>query len=127
MLEQPVEGKAEILKTFKYCHEWGELSPRITSIFASGPFAAAEFVVAGRVRQPLDGYPPSVVGAHFEFAEADIFEFNGDGLVKRHVDLRRCGRLRPPDAGFPRIAPAEGLCSTRAPAENPMKRSREGA
>jgi len=83
MLPQPVEGKAEILKTFKYCHEWGELSPRITNIFASGPFAAAEFIVAGRVRQPLDGYPPSVVGAQFEFAEADTFEFNADGLVKR--------------------------------------------
>ena len=83
LMPGPVKGKAEILRTFKLCHSWAELHPELHNVFATERFGAAEFTVRGVVQAPLDGLPDTVVGAPFEFAEADIFQFDEQGLVIR--------------------------------------------
>ena len=83
MLPEPVRGKTEILATFKFCHEWAHLRPEIKSVVADDHLAAAEFVVKGTVRTPLDGYGEAAVGAEFAFGETDVFEFDTKGLVRR--------------------------------------------
>lgn len=83
LMPGPVHGKQALLETFMLCHTWSDLRPELRSVLASGKFAAAEFVVRGRITAPFDGIPAGAVGTEFAFAETDVFEFDEVGRVAR--------------------------------------------
>lgn len=83
LLEAPIIGREPIIETFKLCHAWGRLDPRLKQVFSGGKMAAAEFRVHGTVIKALLDLPQSAVGKEFDFAECDIFEFDDQNLIKR--------------------------------------------
>ncbi len=85
LLPEPVHGKQGILDIFKYCHSWGTYRGEIRGIFCTDRLATAELRIRGRVTSPPDGMPDSVVGKEFDFAEADVFEFDDSGRVVRET------------------------------------------
>ncbi len=85
LLPEPVRGKAAIRDVLAYCHEWGEYSGEIRSVFGSGPFVTAELRIRGRVKRPPEGMTEAVVGKEFDFIEADVFELDERGLIVRET------------------------------------------
>ena len=85
LLPEPVRGKQGILDVFKYCHSWGTYQGEIRSVSCSDRMATAELRIRGGVTSPPEGMPASVVGKTFDFAEADVFEFDAAGRVVRET------------------------------------------
>ncbi len=83
LLEAPVIGREPIIETFKLCHAWGRLAPSLKRVFGGGRLAAAEFRVRGTVIAALLDLPQSAVGKSFDFAECDVFEFDGENRIAR--------------------------------------------
>ncbi len=83
LLDAPIIGREPILDTFKLCHAWGRLAPRLKHVFSEGQMAAAEFRVQGTVIAALLDLPQSAVGKEFDFAECDIFEFDEANRIRR--------------------------------------------
>ena len=85
LLPAAVRGKSAIRDVLAYCHEWGEYSGEIRNVFGSGSFVAAELRIRGRVKEPPEGMTGAVVGKEFDFIEADVFEFDENGLIVRET------------------------------------------
>ena len=85
LLDEPVRGKQGILDVFKYCHAWGRIEGEIRSLVGDDRLAVAELRIRGTVIGPIDGLPDDVLGRNFDFAEADVFEFDAEGKVRRET------------------------------------------
>jgi hypothetical protein len=85
LLPAPVEGKDAICEILVYCHEWGEYSGELVSIFGSETHVAAELRIRGRVVKPPEGMSETVVGKSFDFIECDVFELNAEKRIVRQT------------------------------------------
>lgn len=93
LLAEPAVGKTAILEVFRYCHEWGRLQGSIRNLIESDRCVAAELRIQGTVIGPIEGMSPNVVGKTFDFVEADVFEFNAEGLITRETIYPDVGTL----------------------------------
>jgi hypothetical protein len=85
LLPAPVEGKEAICDVLVYCHEWGEYTGELVSIFGSDTHVAAELRIRGRVVKPPEGMSETVVGKTFDFVECDVFELNAEKKIVRQT------------------------------------------
>jgi steroid delta-isomerase-like uncharacterized protein len=85
LLPEPVRGKTAIRDVLAYCHEWGEYSGRVVTLFASDSLVAAELRIQGRVTRPPDGMSDAVVGKAFDFIECDVFELDEERRIVRQT------------------------------------------
>ncbi len=85
LLPEPVRGWSAIRDVLAYCHEWGSYHGEIVNLFGTGRFVTAELRIRGSVRRPPEGMSEAVVGKHFDFIEADIFEFGEHGKIVRET------------------------------------------
>jgi steroid delta-isomerase-like uncharacterized protein len=85
LLPEPVRGKTAIRDVLAYCHEWGEYSGRVVTLFGSDSLVAAELRIQGRVTRPPDGMSEAVVGKAFDFIECDVFELDEERKIVRQT------------------------------------------
>lgn len=85
LLPEPVRGKEAIRDVLAYCHEWGEYSGEVISVFGSETLVAAELRIRGRVTSPPEGMSPAVVGKSFDFAECDVFVLDDAQKIVRQT------------------------------------------
>jgi hypothetical protein len=121
LLPEPVRGKQGILDIYKYCHSWGTYRGEIRQVFCTDRLATAELRIRGKVTSPPAGMPDSVVGKEFDFAEADVFEFDSAGNVIResiyadvYTFMQQMGQLSGPEQ--PQLGAMAGLLAGQAPA-----------
>lgn len=83
LLPEAVKGRDAIRDVLAYCHEWGTYRGQVIGLFGSGERVAVELRIRGTVIAPPSGMSAAVVGKAFDFAEADIFEFDPEGAIVR--------------------------------------------
>jgi steroid delta-isomerase-like uncharacterized protein len=85
LLPEPLRGKTAIRDVLAYCHEWGEYSGRVVTLFGSDSLVAAELRIQGRVTRPPEGMSEAVVGKAFDFIECDVFELDEERKIVRQT------------------------------------------
>ncbi len=85
LLPEPAVGKTAILDVFRYCHEWGQIEGEIHNLIEAECCVVAELRIRGIVIGRIKGMSPDVVGKTFDFAEADVFEFDSAGRIRRET------------------------------------------